>query len=947
VSPEPSADWLILPSTTAQRRTALAVCGALAAFTLFALRLAPVQGPILPAYIAATVTLGATASLQTAIILLGPFAGRRGSRFTLLGMVFLYAGLMWLAYMLTFPAVFSAQGLLGAGPQTAVWLSVLWWAGLAVGVLSYSLASSPVGAAVHQPASDGRRLAGGLARLYPVLVAALLTFVTVQCQHLLPVLVQHGAYTALYLQGMLPAVWLANLAGLAVLLWRTRARTLLDLTLSVYLFIMVLGLTSLAASHGRYSVGWYLLLLDVLISAAGMLCVLMVEMHMLSAAAERFRTQISGERDHLSQIVEFLPEGLVLYDRDSRRVSMNRAATAIMGSELLSRPIGADYQALRQLDGTVLSYEELPIIRSVCGGEVVTAEPLLMRNSATAPDVPILLSTAPLHARDGTIQGGIAVLTDISALRALEQERERLLAQMQATLASSTHAFVVSDAQGRATYMNVEAERLLGPASAVGGTTPGERVASFRAEMEPGTPLRQEATATARALRGETVRDLIVATNLPGQSGRAWLLVSAAPIRTAAGQIVGAVNSFVDITQQHEHQQEQERLLASEQRARAELAAERDRLQRILDVLPEAVVIYNADSLVTMLNGAARALFGAGIVAKPRAALDFAIRLPDGTPVPADQFPTLRALRAGETTRAARFVMRSALSGEDVTFLSNVAPLRDADGAIVGAVGVSQDISALVALERQRDHVLSIVTHDLRNPITSIVGTSQLLQRRLDQVAEAVRSRFAQGLLTIETASRTMNGQIAELLDFARTQAGRPLELALEVTDVVALVRRVLAQHQSTTDQHSLELRAAEEAIVATVDPQRLERALANLLVNAIKYSPNGGPIVVAIARTGPNEEWLELAVSDSGLGIPAADLPHVFEQYFRAGNVAASIPGTGIGLAGVRHVIERHGGTVAVESSEGVGTTVTIRLPLGDGADHTRQGEAIGLERR
>jgi signal transduction histidine kinase len=250
---------------------------------------------------------------------------------------------------------------------------------------------------------------------------------------------------------------------------------------------------------------------------------------------------------------------------------------------------------------------------------------------------------------------------------------------------------------------------------------------------------------------------------------------------------------------------------------------------------------------------------------------------------------------------------------------------------------VFQDISTMKKLEQQRDRVLAIVAHDLRNPLTSISGMAQLLQLHAERLEEPVRERFAHSLKTIETAARGMATQIGDLLDFAQAQTGRKVDLALEPTDVIALLRGVLAQHQLSTDEHTLELRTAEDSIVALVDARRLERAVANLVVNAIKYSPEGGPVVVAVAQGG---EWLNIQVSDRGLGIPSADLPRIFEQYFRAGNVAATIPGTGIGLAGVRHMIERHGGTVAIESTEGEGTTVTIRLPLPEDAGKPRGEE-------
>jgi signal transduction histidine kinase len=122
-------------------------------------------------------------------------------------------------------------------------------------------------------------------------------------------------------------------------------------------------------------------------------------------------------------------------------------------------------------------------------------------------------------------------------------------------------------------------------------------------------------------------------------------------------------------------------------------------------------------------------------------------------------------------------------------------------------------------------------------------------------------------------------------------------------------------------------LEAAEPGLVGSWDVRRLERVLANLLENAVKYSPDGGEIVVRVARDDADSTAV-LQVADTGVGIPAADLPHVFERFYRAGNVG-EIQGTGIGLAGVRQIVEQHAGSIAVESCPGIGSTFTVRLPL------------------
>lgn len=380
------------------------------------------------------------------------------------------------------------------------------------------------------------------------------------------------------------------------------------------------------------------------------------------------------------------------------------------------------------------------------------------------------------------------------------------------------------------------------------------------------------------------------------------------------------------------------RLYAEAQQHSADLATERDRLRRILHVLPEAVIIFDADARVGAQNPAAITLFGAHIAGEQRRDLEIAVRQPDGTPLSGEQLPSTRALKAGETSRGVRLIARDA-TGDDVPLLISCAPLRDPDGAITGAVEVAQDISALVELERQRERMLSLVTHDLRNPLTTIVGTSQLLQQHVARVDEPARDRFTHGLRSIERAAGRMTAHIGDLLDHARALAGRPLELALEDTDIVGLLRGVLEEQQHATERHRLELRCADERIVAMVDRSRLERAVTNLVGNAVKYSPQGGPVVVSAARAvGSGGAWLSIEVIDHGIGIPSAELPRIFEQYYRASNVAATVPGNGIGLAGARRVIQQHGGTLTLASIEGEGTTVMMRLPLWHEGEHIDQ---------
>lgn len=175
------------------------------------------------------------------------------------------------------------------------------------------------------------------------------------------------------------------------------------------------------------------------------------------------------------------------------------------------------------------------------------------------------------------------------------------------------------------------------------------------------------------------------------------------------------------------------------------------------------------------------------------------------------------------------------------------------------------------------------------------------------------------------TASQLVS-QVQELRDLAVFEAGAPLQLAREPVDLCSLAEEIVTAWRIRADGHVVRLQLPEETVIARVDRTRVRRALSNLLDNAVKYSPPGSEVLLSVAREGADAV---LSVRDRGVGIPEADLPHVFERFRRAANVRESVEGTGLGLVAVRQIAEAHGGSVQVESAEGRGSTFTLRLPL------------------
>ncbi len=273
------------------------------------------------------------------------------------------------------------------------------------------------------------------------------------------------------------------------------------------------------------------------------------------------------------------------------------------------------------------------------------------------------------------------------------------------------------------------------------------------------------------------------------------------------------------------------------------------------------------------------------------------------------------------------------------------------DGHRSAMLSIIRDISERVKLEKERDELLareraaradaeesvsardrflSVVSHDLKNPLATIKGNAQLLQRHIKNSSVPRVERLNDGLSKIDATVTRMNLVLDDLMDFAGVQSGQQLSLQRKAVDLVGLVRRIVVDRQGTTELHQIRFVANQGRITGVWDANRLERVIENILSNAIKYSPQGGEIEVSVSGVeGILGRKAVIIVKDQGLGISAEDLPHIFEWFRRARSVSGKISGAGIGLASARHTVEEHGGTIEVASEVGRGSTFTITLPL------------------
>jgi signal transduction histidine kinase len=245
------------------------------------------------------------------------------------------------------------------------------------------------------------------------------------------------------------------------------------------------------------------------------------------------------------------------------------------------------------------------------------------------------------------------------------------------------------------------------------------------------------------------------------------------------------------------------------------------------------------------------------------------------------------------------------------------------------AAVVMQDITALKEAERLKDEFVALVSHELKNPLTSIKGYTQLLRAQLEaRDGSSLGEQERLCLNVVEEESDRLAALASDVIDVSRLQSGR-LVLRIDELDLVALARQVIERLQITTNEHSLNLTVDQESIWLRGDRNRLEQVFLNLIGNAIKYTPQGGAINISVTEL-KDEPCAQVCVHDQGIGIPLEQQSRLFARFSRASNASAhGITGTGLGLFLCRELIERHGGRIWLESEEGKGSTFSFMLPL------------------
>jgi PAS domain S-box-containing protein len=347
--------------------------------------------------------------------------------------------------------------------------------------------------------------------------------------------------------------------------------------------------------------------------------------------------------------------------------------------------------------------------------------------------------------------------------------------------------------------------------------------------------------------------------------------------------------------------------------------------QATTDSFPDPILVVDPEGRLELANPAARSLLGVSAPSNNE---------PNPTWLPPEQLrePVRLALVAQREYLTESFdqVVTFQTHGEDRAYLPQVRPVRDPDGDTLGAAIVLNDVTRFRVLDQFKSDLVATVSHELKTPLTSVRLAIHVL---LEENVGALTPKQAELLVDARENAERLLRLIEHLLALARLQRPEPTA-AIQPTDPVGLLRRAAETAQGRAEDKHVEIVVADSVEVPTVaaDEDRLSLALANLVDNAVTYTAAGGKVTLLANAENGN---VVLSVSDTGVGIPAEYVPHIFDKFFRVPG-QSSEGGTGLGLAIVKEIVSAHHGSVTCESAPGVGTVFRISLPaFGEGGRH------------
>ncbi len=639
----------------------------------------------------------------------------------------------------------------------------------------------------------------------------------------------------------------------------------------------------------------------------------------------------SVTQDILTALLDLAPDALIVVDSAGTITWVNAQTETLFGygqDELVGHPLELLLPESRRMAHVAQRSRYM---------QAASPRPMGIRPDRVARrkdggEFPVDISLKPiLIEHTQYVMGSVRNLT---AQRLAESERDHIAERLhqQDHLISMAHdAILVRDPEGRILSWNEGAEHLYG------WTAQETRGQVIHTLLQTRFPVSLEEVDHVLQEHGQWEGELTHTC----RDGR-QVIVDSRHVLTRDDQ--GEPTAILEINRDITEQRCLEHL---EQKAHAARDARLHLRQWILNCLPSGVFLAQGPQLRLLLanqamNDALGAEWQQGQLGDDFLRLH-GIRFftTDGRPLLLAETPARRAMESGEPVFHFQMVICQP-DGTRLPALLDAIPfelprhLPHLTQEMAGVLNLEErvvlvvyhDVTALKDAEALKDQFISLATHELRTPVSVIAGYADLFLRRAAQGNHPLDAWQVSKLQEIKQATQQLANLTEDLLDVTRVQSGQ-FQLDLHPTDLLALTREVIERLQTTTTHHQVSLHSTLAHLWATVDAFRIEQVLSNLLNNAIKYSPQGGPIEVTLEEERQTRE-ANFSVRDHGMGIPREQQPFLFGRFMRANNVrTAGIRGTGLGLYLCQELVERHGGHIYFKSEEEVGSTFFFSLPL------------------
>src|SRR5262245_53446812 len=607
--------------------------------------------------------------------------------------------------------------------------------------------------------------------------------------------------------------------------------------------------------------------------------------------------ELDKARAYAESLIKNAPDPVFVSDLEGKSLQANDAVSELLGF----RPAELIEQSLSHFISSEETREFTAALREVVA-KGVTRNARLNPRTARGEVIPTTLSAAARRDREGRVIGAIGILRDM-------RELDKARAYDDSLIKNAPDPVFVSDLEGKILQANDAVSQLL-------GFRPDELIEqSLSRFISP-----EETREFTAALREVVAKGVTRNARLNPRSASGAVIpttLNASALRDASGTVIGAIGILRDMR---------------------ELDKARAYAESLIKNAPDPVFVSDLEGKILQANDAVSQLLGF----RPDEVIEQSLSRFISPEETREFTAALREVVAKGVTRDARLNPRSA-SGETISTTLNASALRDSDGRVIGAIGILRDMreldkarEAAEIANQAKSQFLANMSHELRTPLNAIILYTELVR---DEATDRGQQDLLPDLKKIHGAAKHLLALINDVLDLAKIESGK-LELVLETFDIPIMIRDVVTTIDPLAQKNANQIgvHCPPELGTMHADLTKVRQSLFNLLSNACKFT-EGGTVRLEVEREQGPKAWISFRVIDTGIGMTADHLGKLFRPFSQVDpTTTRRVGGTGLGLAITRHFCEAMGGDIAVESSPGVGSTFTIRLPavVEQGAEQT-----------